>query len=123
MDAAKEREKDAEMPPVNHHPTYSARRRACPWESPDPDQEVAEAVFKMVAKGMRQLPALPAITGDEDSSTEYADKQAARHRRKMLKSGMDQGYYHSEKDRLATSDGKPVSYQDMSVLNLYTDIS
>ena len=63
VDAAEERE-DAKMPPVNHRPAHTARRRAIPRGSPDPDQEVVEEVHRRVAKRMRQLPALP---GDEDS--------------------------------------------------------
>ena len=38
---------------------------------------------------MRQLPALSATPGDEDSSTEDEDEPAPRRRRKVLKSGMD----------------------------------
>ena len=122
MDTAEEREKDAEMPPVSHHPTCTARRRASPWGFPDPDQEVAEEVCKRVAKRMMELPVLPSTPGGEDLSTDDEDKPAPRCRRKMLKSSMDRTgatiilrkitWPH---EVVYTSADKPASYQDMSV--------
>ena len=38
---------------------------------------------------MRQLPVLPGILGEEDSSTDDEDELVPRRRRKILKSGMD----------------------------------
>ena len=61
VDAAEERQKEAEMSPVSHHTSHTARR-ASPRGCPDPDQEVEEAVHKRVAKRRRQLPTLPETT-------------------------------------------------------------
>ena len=80
VDAAEEWQKDAEMSPVSHHTSLTARRRASLWGSPDPNQEVAEEVHKRVAKRMRQLPTLPGTQGEEDSSTDYENEPAPWHR-------------------------------------------
>ena len=68
---------------------------------------------------MRQLPDLPGTPGDMDSPTDDEAEPAPRHRRKMLKSGMDRTGATTIPKKITwphedvyTSAGKPTSYQD-----------
>ena len=107
------------MSHTNHYISRPSTRRASPWGSPDPDQEVVEEVRRRVAKRMRQCPTLSGNTADEGSSSDDEDQPATRH--KNLKSGMDRTGATNVLNKITcphevlyTSDGKPVSYQDIT---------
>ena len=110
------------MSPVSHHTSHPARTRTSPRGSPDPDQEVADEVRRRVAKRMRQLPTLSGTTADKDSSSDDEDQPALRCRCKILKSVMDRTGATPVLNKIPwpyevvyTSDGKPASYQDISI--------
>ena len=73
---------------------------------------------------MRQLPTLSETTANEDSFSDDDDQPAHMHRSKNLKSGMDRrtgaitvlNKITWPHEVVYTSDGKPASYPDISVL-------
>ena len=82
-----------------------------------------EELRRRVAKRMRQLPTLSGTTANEDSSSDDEDQPAPRCRPKNQKSGMHRTGATNVLNKITwphevvyTFDGKPASYQDISVL-------